>query len=451
MNPLPCVAVAFSGGRDSTALLHATVHAASVLGLRVAALHVHHGLLPEADTWLTHAQRLCARWARQGLPVALQHRRLAGAPAAGDSVEAWARRERYTALADMAREAGATLVLLAHHRQDQAETVLLQALRGAGAAGLSAMPRQAHREGLTWARPWLDQPATAVAAYVRHHRLRHIEDGSNTDPRFARNRLRLQLWPALAAGFAHADAALALTAQRAQETQALLHEVAAQDLAALHARDGAPADGRGAGLPVAAWAAFSPARRVNLLRHWLAQQLPEGAPQALVQRLVDDLPHARAGRWPAGGGRECVLYRGRLRCQRAEAAPAEPAQPQVLDLSQPGVHAAPGWHGAFVVQAVGEGDAAGLPAALLQAAVLRPRSGGEQFQLQPRGLARALKKQYQARGVPEAERHGPLVWVKDQLVFVPGLGLDARAQALPAPRRRPLRVRLHWQAAPRRA
>jgi tRNA(Ile)-lysidine synthase len=125
VNP-PVVAVAFSGGRDSTALLHATLRAARDGGVQVVALHVHHNLQPEADTWLAHAQQVCQRWSR-GAPLRLLHRRLAGTPARGDSVEAWARRERYRALADMAHEAGAELVLLAQHRRDQAETFLLRA------------------------------------------------------------------------------------------------------------------------------------------------------------------------------------------------------------------------------------------------------------------------------------------------------------------------------------
>ena len=154
----PAVAVAASGGRDSTALLHATARAARDLGLEVHALHVHHGLVADADAWLERLEAQCRRWRAAGLPVHFHSTRLDGRPARGESVEAWARRERYQALAAMARHAGCALVLLAHHRRDQAETFLLQALRGAGPAGLAAMPRRAERAGLTWARPWLAQP-----------------------------------------------------------------------------------------------------------------------------------------------------------------------------------------------------------------------------------------------------------------------------------------------------
>ena len=199
------VAVAFSGGRDSTALLHATVAEAAPLGLSVLALHVHHGLSANADAWLAHATALCRRWARRGLPVELVARRLDARPAAGESVEAWARRARYRALREMALARGVDLVLLAHHRRDQAETFLLQALRGGGVAALSAMPKVVRRDGITWARPWLEQPREAIDAYARRHRLRWIDDDSNDDDRFARNRLRLRVWPALVEAFADAE------------------------------------------------------------------------------------------------------------------------------------------------------------------------------------------------------------------------------------------------------
>jgi tRNA(Ile)-lysidine synthase len=369
------------------------------------------------------------------------HRRLQGRPAVGDSVEAWARRERYRALAEMAREAGADLVLLAHHRRDQAETFVLQALRGAGPAGLAAMPAQAQRDGITWARPWLDHSAEALAAYVRRHRLKHIDDSSNTDPRFARNRLRHAVWPVLLQAFPQAEAALGLAAQRAQDADAALAELAQADLAVMGLHGPLAADPPSA-LPVADWLTLSRARRVNSLRAWLATQLPHGAPQALVQRLMADLPQCEAAQWPAGEGFDCVLYRGRLTCRPgiAAAAPAAPATaaagPQVLDLSRPGEHRLPGWGGHFVVQAARQG---GVAVALLRACELRQRQGGEQFQLRPRGALRALKKQYQAQAVPATARGGPLLWSGGQLLFVPGLGLDARCQAAAGQPQRSLR------------
>jgi tRNA(Ile)-lysidine synthase len=294
----PRVAVAASGGPDSTALLHATVRAGAVLGVEVFGLHVHHGLMPQADAWLEHVRGQCRRWG-----AAFEARRLVGAPPRGDSIEAWARRGRWAALAEMARAHEVGLVLLAHHRGDQAETWLLQALRGGGPAGLSAMPRLAARDDITWARPWLDQPRAALTAYLRQHRLKAVDDSSNADVRFARARLQQQVWPALSRAFADAEASLAASAERAQEAAVLLAEIAAADLSRI-APEGP--------LDISAWKGLAPARRANALRHWLAQQPGEpSGREALLRRLQAELLPARGARWSCGD-RWLVLRRGRL-------------------------------------------------------------------------------------------------------------------------------------------
>ncbi len=462
------VAVAFSGGRDSLALLHATCRAAQALGLQVVALHVHHGLLPEADGWLRSAQRLCARWRRRGWPVRLRWARLDGKPAPGDSLEAWARAGRHAALNQLAAEEGATLLLLAHHRRDQAETWLLQALRSGGPAGLSAMPLAADRQGLVWARPWLTQPREAIEAYVRQHRLRPVDDPSNSDTTLARNRLRLQVWPALTAAFGDAETALAGAARRAQQADAALAELATLDLAPL-----VDAEGR---LAVAAWRGLSPARQANALRAWWRAQTGQGAPQAWVDRLLVEVPSKGIGVWPAGRGWTSRLRRGRLSAQRdvvpalappvappAALSPVSPHSPpnslphslphsplqspkppataeppqlagpaSAVALSQTGRWPMPGWGGAFEVLAAAPGQA-GLSPELLCAVRLTARTGGERFALAPNGLPRSLKKQFQAAGVPAPDRAGPLLWAPDgRLLWVPGLGADARAWAPPS-------------------
>ena len=430
--PGTTVAVAFSGGRDSLALLHATCRAAAALGLQVVALHVHHGLLPEADVWVRQVQQLCARWRRRGWPLRLRWGRLTGQPAVGDSVEAWARAGRHVLLNRLAQEEGATLLLLAQHRRDQAETVLLQALRGGGPAGLSAMPAGADRQGLHWARPWLAQPRAVIEAYVRRHRLKPLEDPSNQDPRWARNRLRLQVWPALLAAFGDAEVALVAVAQRAQEAQAVLAEVALLDLAGLVDEAG--------GLQVAGWRALSPGRQANALRAWWLAQTGQGLPAALLRRLLAEVRAGGSGLWPAGGAGQCVLYRGRLRHQVGLAAP-EPVlaqgPPLALDLSTPGRQSLPGWGGEIEVLACVVG---GVPAERLRQVSMAARSGGERFQAHPKGLPRGLKLQFQAAAVPAQGRGGPLVWSDGSLLFVPGLGMDARAwAALGVPQ-----LRLHW-------
>ena len=426
-----CIAVAWSGGRDSTALLHATLREAVPLGAQVIALHVHHGLSPNADAWLAACEAQCARWVKRGLPVTLVSTRLKTSPAAGESVEAWARKARYHALRTMALAHGVSVVLLAHHRRDQAETFLLQALRGAGMAGLAGMPASTERDGITWQRPWLTKPRQDIEAYVRRHRLKHIDDESNLDRRFARNRLQLDVWPALASAFDQAEASLATAAGWAHEARTALDELAALDLGQV-ANDG--------GLQVVPLLALSGARRSNALRAWLVAQTGRPVAASLAGRLLQELPATRSARWPVDGG-ELRLYRGSLLFtgRISPSSIAAPPRETRLSVTRVGRYVLPGWAGKLHVERT---SGEGVPLAWLAHLELRPRVGAEQFQSGLGRPPRSLKKQFQSAGVPEWERLGPLLYSGGQLVFVPGLGLDARVLGLPG---QPL-VCLRWAA-----
>ncbi|AKJ28671.1 tRNA lysidine(34) synthetase TilS [Caldimonas brevitalea] len=428
MNPPPLavaaatVAVAYSGGRDSTALLHATVRAAvEQPGVQVIALHVHHGLQPAADSWLAHCERQCKAWQRKGWPVRLVHTLLSLRPVKGESVEAVARTARYAALARMAKEHGADCVLLAHHRRDQAETFLLQALRGAGVAGLAGMPAAAERDGLLWLRPWLARPREAIEAYVRRHRLRYVDDGSNQDVRFARNRLRHDVWPALSVAFPMAEASLADAAAWAGEASACLAELAEQDLHGLQ---------QAGTLQVAPLLALSAPRGRNALRAWVRRVAGAPLSAALLERLWLELPSTSAGQWPLPGGGVLRSYRGALRYEadgQHRAVVSAVSKDASLSIRRAGRYRLRGWGGTLVVRRVAVGGVAlSLPAQLQ----LRDRSGGEQFQSGPQRPARSLKKQFQAAGVPSWSRTGPLLYAGEQLLWVPGLGVDARAAAV---------------------
>jgi tRNA(Ile)-lysidine synthase len=307
---------------------------------------------------------------------------------------------------------------------------LLQALRGGGPAGLSAMPQESVREGLTWARPWLTQPREAIDAYVRRHRLKHVEDESNADPRHARSRLRHDVWPTLVRAFPDAEITLGRAASRAQEAAALAVEVAAADLPAVREEQA---------LRVKAWLALPPARRRNALRGWLAEALHEPVPESLVERLCAELPRRRGGRWPAPSA-ELRMYRGTLMAvdvadEGAASADVEKVvavagrEPVVVDLHVPGEHRLAPWAGRLVVCSAADG---GVPAAMLRQVVVRDREGGETFRAAPRAMARSLKKQYQAMGVPAWDRTGPLLYTAaGDLLFVPGLGIAADLRAAP--------------------
>ena len=411
----PRVAVAVSGGRDSTALLHCTLQQALPRGIEVLALHVHHGLMPQADDWLEQVRRQCRRWG-----AAFDCRHLGSTPGRGESVEAWARVGRYQALAEMAGAHGCNLVLLAHHRRDQAETWLLQALRGAGAAGLAAMPVQAERAGIHWARPWLQVDPDTIAAYVRRNRLRHAVDPSNADPAFARSRLRQQVWPALSAAFPDAELSLSAAAERAQEALALAREAAQADLGVLM---------QGEDLRWSLCQQLPPARRRNALRAWLAQRTGAPPPQTLLDRLQAEAAAGSSGAWPATGG-QLRLYRGLLCWVPAAQMPdCGMAASGALDLSRSGAFRLQDWGGHFEVRAA---LADGLAAATLREVHARARQGGERFSLRPGAPARSLKKQFQTCAVPAWERQGPLLFsARNELVFVPGLGAAAAFQAEP--------------------
>ncbi len=422
------MAVATSGGRDSTALLHCTLRQARALDIEVLALHVHHGLMPQADAWLAQVRGQSRRWGAH-----FDHRRLSGAPAKGQSVEAWARVGRFNALAAMALAADCHLVLLAHHRRDQAETWLLQALRGAGAAGLSAMPVVASRGGVTWVRPWLNLAPAAIQAYVDRHRIGHVEDPSNLDARYARSRLRQGVWPVLSQAFPDVESCFLAAAARSQEDARLRTEVAALDL---------PALAGSAGLRVKPWMGLPPARRALSLRAWLHAQLAPGpVPETLVQRLLRELPAAATGRWPAATG-ELRLYRGALAWQAPPArASAVCCAPITLDLSRGGSHAVPDWGGRFVLRPARSG---GVDPVWLAKVEVRARQGGERFSLGPGAVPRRLKKQFQCLAQPAWERSGPLLYTGDgRLLFVPGLGIEGQFQARPGERQ----VRLAWEPA----
>lgn len=252
--PVLPLAVAFSGGADSTALLVACV--ARWPG-EVHAFHVHHGLQVAANDFERHCVVLCER-----LGVPLRVARVDARHAPGESPEDAARRARHDAFAALARSSADGVAIrslaLAQHADDQAETVLLALSRGAGVAGLAAMPAEAQRGELHYQRPLLGVPGAEIRRWLTARGEAWIEDPSNSDPRYTRNRIRAELLPALERAFPQFRATFARSARHAAQAQALLVELAQQDLANV----GAPP-------AIAALQHLSPARCANVLRHWL--------------------------------------------------------------------------------------------------------------------------------------------------------------------------------------
>lgn len=246
--------VAYSGGADSSALLLACVRRWPG---QVAAVHVHHGLQAAADDFERHVRRTCQRW---GVPLGVCHVDARHAP--GQSPEAVAREARYRAVQQVAQQGVEGLILhdvaLAQHADDQVETVLLALSRGAGVAGLAGMPAQVDRAELRWHRPLLAVSGREVREWLRSQGEHWVEDPSNTNTAYTRNRIRQQLLPAVLDTFPQFRQTLARSARHAAQAAELLDELAAADLVQV----GTPPR-------LDALRGLSDARLANVLRHWL--------------------------------------------------------------------------------------------------------------------------------------------------------------------------------------
>jgi tRNA(Ile)-lysidine synthase len=421
--------LAFSGGLDSTALLRALQLLRPRYGFSLLAAHVHHGLQAAADEWAGH----CARVAQQhGADFTLLHARLPVQPPGG--IEAAARMARYQLLDQVECD----LLLLAHHRDDQAESVLLALLRGAGPAGLAAMASDqvpaAHPLQCRVLRPWLGVDRSTLAAWARTQALDWIEDPSNADPRMDRSFLRTVVGPALTLRFPGWRAALARSAHWAAEAQALLDELAEQDLAALDC--GARADPACLAGLAADYLGLSAARCRNLLRHQLAARgvlLPPGARLAEWVRQLGAAPD----RVPELVWGDCVLRRwgGRLWLERRPPRPASSAPEEYGWQALP---PDPCWDGqtparvrlpdGSVVE-FRSADASAAPRLSLRHDCgplhLAPCTGSASLQLRAGGPHRRLRNLHQEAGVPPWRRaRMPGLFSGGRLVGVAGLALD---------------------------
>lgn len=279
-----CV-VAYSGGVDSHVLLHLMAGLQTTLDLRVTAVHVNHGLSDQAARWATHCQEVC-----QDLSVPFSCVAVTATPKPGDSPEAAARLARYAALSAFI-DSPDTALLTAHHQDDQAETVLLQLMRGCGVKGLSGMPRIKPFGKGSLLRPLLNHSQEAITAYANAQSLRWVEDDSNKDVTFDRNFIRHQVMPLLQSRRAGVNAALQRSAIHAAEASELLDALAATDLEAVVLANPAQLD-------IQALRALSAARQRNVLRYWL-QQLGLPLPSTkILSEIQSSVLHAKPSAKP---------------------------------------------------------------------------------------------------------------------------------------------------------
>ncbi|ENR0231258.1 tRNA lysidine(34) synthetase TilS [Enterobacter bugandensis] len=299
VSPYRQLLVGFSGGLDSTVLLHRLkLWRDRDPDVQLRAIHIHHGLSRHAEDWVAHCEALCEAWA---IPLIVERVTLADE---GLGIEAQARKARYTAFAGVLLPGEA--LVTAQHLDDQCETFLLALKRGSGPAGLSAMPARSDFAGTQLLRPLLGETRASLEAWAREHQLSWIEDESNQDDSYDRNFLRLRVLPLLSERWPHFADATARSAMLCAEQESLLDELLSEELSDLISEDGA--------LAIAPLEAISPARRAALLRRWLATHHAAMPSRAMLSRIWDEVAQAREDASPCVhlSGYEVRRYKGKL-------------------------------------------------------------------------------------------------------------------------------------------
>jgi len=397
--------VAYSGGVDSHVLLHALAEKREALPGALAACYVDHGLSAKSGEWAVHCRRVCAE-----LDVAFHAVEISAAAPAGESQEAWSRRLRYQALGGRLGEG--EMLLTAHQADDQAETLLLQLLRGAGPAGLAAMPALGEFGAGRHARPLLAFTREALRDYARARGLSWIEDASNRDPRFDRNFLRHEILPRLARRWPALAVTLGRSAALQAEAAGLLEQLADRDMQTVY-------ESASGTMVVDALRALPRARQRNLLRRWLRKCGLPVPDYRQLQAILDDVLVARPDAvpcvdWP---GAEVRRYRGRLYAMPPLPEAGAARRWDLREkLSLP----------LGALQAM-QRRGAGLKITLCpeNSIQVRFRAGGETLRRPGRTHHQALKKLFQEHAIPTWQReYVPLLYANDKLVSVGGVWYD---------------------------
>lgn len=441
-SPSPHLLLALSGGVDSVVLLHALVLLRTQLPFTLSAMHVHHGLSPNADSWLHLCERLCLE-----RNVPFYSEKVHVSAQSGLGIEAAARDARYQALERVRQQHSASAILTAHHMQDQAETLLLQLMRGAGVKGLSAMGQWDIGRHLL--RPLLTVSKDELLQYASEQQLTWVEDESNTDVSYDRNFMRQKVMPVMRERYPQLDNALLRSATHLAEAQSLLDTLAYQDLQACDVRG----EWLGQSLDISRLYVLGEVRAKNLLRFWFQQlnlRMPNSEQfQDYWQQLSSVKPH-RYLHLPLQGQTQhhkayLHHYQQRLYCVGKPAA--LPQTPLIWQGHQSQVWGE--WQVQFKVSKargialarLGISPAAitlnkryGQPIPLPEGIelLLMPRGGGEALQPDAKRPRRELKVIFQMLAVPPWQRaFYPVVQVKttqpvssQSLVALAGLAVD---------------------------
>lgn len=443
--PLPDGArlwIGFSGGCDSTVLLHLLHQLQAQLQIELRAIHINHSLSPFADEWTEHCRKVCAE-----LDVPFVAVKVDAKPKQGESPEDAARRARYNAI--MGQFAAGDYLCTAHHQDDQAETLLLQLLRGAGPKGLAAMAMQSPLGNATQLRPMLHLSREEIQHYAEANNLQWVDDHSNSDTGYNRNYLRHEVMPLLKQRWPSAARTISRGAEHCAEAAELLQHLAEQDFQrcsrrvcstkcfgheAQHSPGGTVPDSTsfhpGFRLNIAAMQQLPLARQKNLLRYWIAISRLSLPSEVKLMHIIRDVMEAAEDRMPcvAWPGAEVRRYDGELYIM----PPLPPIDPGLIIPWPELVRPLSLTDGRSLVAQAADHHGALSAARLQQGRVtIRFRQGGER--IQPAGAShhKSLKQLLQERRIPFWLRdRTPLVYVDDELVAVVGVCVTQAAVAL---------------------
>ena len=397
--------IAFSGGVDSHVLLHLFANLRTIYPIQLKAIHINHSLSPNADYWTRHCEKICAELAVDFYTETIQAK-----PKAGESPEAAARRGRYGVFEKFlnARD----ILVTAHHQDDQAETVMLQLLRGAGPKGLAGMPKMKVFHHAQLARPLLSHARAEIEKYAEENHLSWITDESNANTHYTRNYIRHDLLPLIAERWPSVGKTLARTAQHCAEMQMLLEEMAEEDLQRVWHPEAQT-------LSVSKLLSLTPARQRQVLRLWLETLNYPMPSTAKLFQIQTDMLGAKIDKTPcvAWAHVELRRYQDVLYAMPA-LVPHDAHLSYTWDWRQPLILPEVG-----VLQTV-ERQGSGLNPDIAPVLV-KYRDQGETCRLPGRECHHSLKKLLQTWQVPTWERARlPLIYAGERLIAIPGYFMD---------------------------
>lgn len=394
------VCVALSGGIDSVSLLHACIAALKQLQLdSVSAVHVHHGISPNADAWETFCRQFCTDHSISLVVHRVSVKHL------GEGLEAAARTARYAAL----EQSDCDWILLGHHRDDQSETLLLNILRGSGVRGAAGMREQRGR----LLRPLLNVSRIQIEEYAKQNALTWIEDESNANNEFTRNFLRGKAIPLMEQKIPQAAVSLARAASAFAEAADLLDQLASDDL------------GNELRLSVATLKSLSPSRAANLLTFYLRRAGVQIPSNSILLELLRQLLEASSD--------NDILFRigdYEVRCFQSNVWIDR--RSEAVDATDWNGESTLPWGGYQLCTRKVLGD--GIDASRLESQALRfcSRQGGEVIQQREAGPHRAIKDLLREAGVPPWRRkHLPILFAGDDVVWLPCVGVAAKYRCKP--------------------